>query len=614
MDRGIAEKHAEDAARAQRRREAARAASEVERWHARKHSKRCSSKTPPIEMDEDACTVVEDEPLVAHQPSAAEDFNHMVLDIATEHLADDAEEPHVRAGSQATDSARGSILDHISCKQPRRRRMRQLSLFCQQGRKNDRLKRLILARRDEFELLPEEERTSLRAAFEEHDRDGSGSLDPTELVGCLADLGIAAASDVEARELLRVCHEVAVIGDVDFLNFALDLVPRAQARLRELQREPLLQEFRFYDTDGSSYLDDGECQQILHRLCTCNLDSKGLAEMQGVFDRAVATAVDDQGHIDFEGFQDLIGVARIHQRRVAAARQAAVVAAHGLTAEDVRRHADDMVVLHESFERALDGGTELPQEEVMNLLIEYGLLPHALGMGVATQVFSAVDSNGDGRIAFREFLCLVDRMKRQHRENEACRLATTFERLDKNRDARLDMHEISAMLAEVGLLPRCRHDQIELRRLLAEIDTDGSGDLCFEEFLSLAQRLRGRWALQAPRRQRVAAERFGLAEKRVAELRVLFWKTDVLDRGVLDLAQLRSALNALRKPMCPEQLRSLYASASARGGGDHLVVLAQCDSAGNAGEGADRGCDFEHFLFFCSSSCVDGVTEVPLLS
>merc|ERR1719210_1673349 len=116
-----------------------------------------------------------------------------------------------------------SLLQRIHLKHSRKERMRNLGHWSKQSRKQERMGQLLSARRKEFEQRPEKERKELQEAFEKHDINHSGSLDPKELLDCLADFGLKWKTLVEQKELQTICNEVVVLGDVDFLNFCFEL-------------------------------------------------------------------------------------------------------------------------------------------------------------------------------------------------------------------------------------------------------------------------------------------------------------------------------------------------------------------------------------------------------
>lgn len=245
-----------------------------------------------------------------------------------------------------------------------------------------------------------------------------------------------------------------------------------------------------------------------------------------------------------------------------------------------------MVSLHEAFQRADDSGDgQLEWEEIRVLLIEYDLLPHRKGMlDQVIKMYHGHDSDQDGKITFREYLRFVEalRMDRVGRGEFAFR--EMFASVDKNHNASLDIAEVSLLLVELGVQPYSRDDQLEIRNLIDEVDTDGTGDLCYEEFVAFVKRVRERLAVAARRRRRLVAAKLGFGERYLAELRELFWTLDVEDSGSLTLEQLRRALEMLRVSIDPAEL--------------HAAVAKSCQRPQCSGKSCQVSLDFDMFLYF----------------
>jgi len=518
-----------------------------------------------------------------------------------------AEVPHreeqqeaCRAPSSVSDDSKssnnGKLLDKISFKNTRQSRLRNLSSFCKNGRKQSRLQQLLNARRREFELKPEQERSQLRDAFALQDKDDSGSLNPEELLQSLVNLGLKPITEVEKKEILRCCHEASILGDVDFMNFVFKLVPEVRQRLRELRQGPLLKEFTMYDKDSSGSLDEDECTEILEKLCSANLDADGLAEMEKAFADIIAevTSGSAGGNVDFEAFQDLVARAREHHQRIIGIRVSDLYREHHLDAEDVRHHSDELVLLHDSFRRADKGGDKLlDQDELGSLLIEYGLMPHEghqESLERLAKRFAEADADGDSMITFREALHLLRLLRTDRLDREQLHLRKMFRRLDKDGSGSLDVTEVSALFAELGIQPKSRDDQLEIKRLLDEVDEDDSGDFSFDEFAFIVQRVQERLAISERRKQRLMAVKLALADQQVDELRHVFFILDTEDMGVLAVEKLRRALEILRVPMSTDDLQDLIDSVDE--GGTGLV-------------------DFESFLRFFRAVVPQGSSAKP---
>merc|ERR1712151_676034 len=152
------------------------------------------------------------------------------------------------------------------------------------------------------------------------------------------------------------------------------------------------------------------------------------------------------------------------------------------------------------------------------------------------------------------FLTLVRHLRSRKLEQEKHSLEQVFARLDKNKSSRLDITEVSALFPEIGVKLTSHDDQWEMKCLLNEVDTDKSGDLNFDEFAVLVQRIRERLDAGARRRQRLTSGKLGLSESDVCELRRVFLMYDTARIDLLAPDKLRQALEVLQMPIRQEEL------------------------------------------------------------
>jgi Ca2+-binding EF-hand superfamily protein len=500
----------------------------------------------------------------------------------------------------------------LSLKSTRLARLQSLSTFCEQGRKEERrqqriAERLVEDKQKRFASMPEQEQENLRMAFEKYRACSSGSEEYGEsfaLCEALGELGICAKSQMEQRELERLCHEICgepggdsgepgLGSGLDFFGFCFDLLPRVRKRFCELHQGSLLHEFNCYDKDRSGHLDDEECRQLLETFCTGNLDVGGLREMQVVFGSLMeqeASRSTSRGKVDFNVFQHLVGRAREHHQRIIRASISVIKRNHLLDDGDMQQHWDEVVLLHEGFLNADgNGDRELEWDETVTALIEHGLFPHDVAARVQVlRIFKQVDANLDGHIGFREYLQLVRSVRRAQMQREEQSLREMFQRLDKDQSSRLDITEISTLLGELGIQPRCHEDQWEIRRLLDDIDSDRSGDFSFEKFAALIQRLQGRLASAVRRRQQLLAFKLGLDGRQLTELRILFFDLDREARGFLTASEQREAIHRLQANSDSNTENSWLCQ------NEHLAkVAAEIDAASATGVGR---VDFQGFL------------------
>jgi Ca2+-binding EF-hand superfamily protein len=93
----------------------------------------------------------------------------------------------------------------------------------------------------------------------------------------------------------------------------------------------------------------------------------------------------------------------------------------------------------------------------------------------------AVDLNGDGVIDFEEFIGLMRlRMDERQRDPEED-LRDAFNMFDADRSGYIDREEVRALMKK---LAQTLTDE-EIDAIMEEVDTDGDGEISFEEFRAM---------------------------------------------------------------------------------------------------------------------------------
>jgi len=499
--------------------------------------------------------------LAAQMPSSqlqpgAEDLSEDTASVEHQPTTDSLESE----GSQNAQT-RGSILGKLTLKTSRRNRLRSISSYCKEVRQQERLQRLVEIRWREFYSRPEHEKEELQQAFSKYgtNQNENGDVDIEDVMESLADLGLEPTTDVEKKELERVCQEVALLGDMDFFNFVFELVPQVRERLRELRRSSLVQQFTMYDQDRNGFLDQQECKEIFERICMGNLDPDGLAEMQAAFAETFADLANDDDQLDFDGFEALVERTREHYQRIVGIRIADICRKEALEALEKQSHKDELVLLYDSFKAAdsdHDGLMEFDQ--LSTPLFEYNLRqidPESIDK--LSALFDKTDLNGDDRINFKQFLRLIRRLRKDKLELQEPHLRQTFARFDKDSSGTLDAGEIGLLLTDLGIEMNCRDDQMETRQLMKEMDKDGSGDFDFEEFTVLVQEVQERLNRAARRRQRLIARAVGFDELRFRALMGAFASLDMKDTGIVTFEQLQAFISYQARTSLGIELQSL---------------------------------------------------------
>lgn len=120
------------------------------------------------------------------------------------------------------------------------------------------------------------------------------------------------------------------------------------------------------------------------------------------------------------------------------------------------------------------------------------------------------------------------------------------------------MQEAAKVLADMGLAPRTREEQACVKRLIADMDTDGSAQLEFAEFDLLYQRVSERLRIYSMNREDSVARRFGFSETDVSEMRWAFNEFDEDGSNALSMEEVRRVLRLLRVRVNAQRFRNVF--------------------------------------------------------
>jgi calmodulin len=91
-----------------------------------------------------------------------------------------------------------------------------------------------------------------------------------------------------------------------------------------------------------------------------------------------------------------------------------------------------------------------------------------------------IDTDGNGTVDFEEFAAVMaDKVDDEHTNEELRELRSAFELFDADGSGRLDCGELQRALKILGVDLSTE----ETAFLMAQIDSDGDGDITFEEFM-----------------------------------------------------------------------------------------------------------------------------------
>eukprot|EP00933_Yihiella_yeosuensis_P032758 TRINITY_DN26398_c0_g1_i1.p1 TRINITY_DN26398_c0_g1~~TRINITY_DN26398_c0_g1_i1.p1 ORF type:complete len:323 (+),score=81.16 TRINITY_DN26398_c0_g1_i1:219-1187(+) len=165
---------------------------------------------------------------------------------------------------------------------------------------------------------------------------------------------------------------------------------------------------------------------------------------------------------------------------------------------------------------------------------------------------------------FHEFLHLMKEVRTRQQEADNESLRTMFDYYDADKSGEVSSKEMGRLFQDLGLQPRSRQEQLEIKKIFDEVDDDGSRSFGFSEFCALVQRSRER----LERLFRVDEEKYaislGIPMARVRELRKVFkehkCQTNVAGRapGVICVPELRKIMNHFQRWYSSDEIHQLF--------------------------------------------------------
>jgi len=185
-------------------------------------------------------------------------------------------------------------------------------------------------------------------------------------------------------------------------------------------------------------------------------------------------------------------------------------------------------------------------------------------------LLSTHDADGNGAIDFGEFLGMMEDVRAAWRRRLEPELKNLFKKYDKDDGGSLSFSEVATMIGEMGLNPRTREDQDEIKQLLDNVDADGSGELDFPEFMDLLQRIEEKLKSLQRLRDLKAGEELGFTHKQVCELRGIFFKLDVNGDESISSHEIQMLAMLMRKRIRQERLMEVFREVDGEDGNGSL--------------------------------------------
>lgn len=321
------------------------------------------------------------------------------------------------------------------------------------------------------------------------------------------------------------------VQEIDSFGFevCLHLVILLREALDGLLQQDLAKYFVEADADDSNYLDAREANEALRMFGLWPADEKGrkcVDEAMKQIDR------DGSGTIDLEEFLTMACTVResiaFMRRREERDRQRQLNLPEDVF-ESVRA---DLTELESAFDRygATDG--VLYGGELRVVLSNMGIMARNSAERQEFQQEFQLLYDCDWKLDRSGFLKLVHLTRKRKQAEERQDLARLFRHYDSSGDGELDWKEIAKVVKVLGIEPRDRQEQLEIRQLIEDADEDNSQTVDFEEFCALNDSIRAILKATEAAKQWHLARNLGMDRQQLHDVRWIFDSMSVGTDGV----------------------------------------------------------------------------------
>lgn len=401
----------------------------------------------------------------------------------------------------------------------------------------------------------EEERESvvLRSAFSKHDEDNSDSLDQSELLQALVDLGLSWHTKTERIEVRNVLWDMDKL-QIDFAEFASSVVPKVRKTLHELRKPRLLELFHEVD-DRRGLLSIEEAVGIARRVGIFVNDEVCFNTMYAYEQEAqrdISSVSQSKRVLDEDGFVQFMCLLQERVERYNLEQASRIATEFNLTAEEQQAVKHELVDFHKMFYewdpcsgRFGSPSGVLSEEQVVTVIRESGYMPKVRPVQVVQLVIQRVKSPS-GTLRFKQFLQVMTRLKELDQERLRKVFSLQADSTFGNPGGVVPVSALGRLLRDCGIQAMTTDDKAEVRRRVEDCDDEGSGLLTACKFVELAQRVASQLRAMQRERERLYVLAAGWTEQHFNEFRAAFQVFDEDMSGVLEHDELLKAVDLLK--------------------------------------------------------------------
>eukprot|EP00927_Polykrikos_kofoidii_P025612 TRINITY_DN22982_c0_g1_i1.p1 TRINITY_DN22982_c0_g1~~TRINITY_DN22982_c0_g1_i1.p1 ORF type:complete len:868 (-),score=182.50 TRINITY_DN22982_c0_g1_i1:165-2768(-) len=431
--------------------------------------------------------------------------------------------------------------------------------------------------RRQLDTLPEAEALQMKEVFDRFDLNNSERLEGSEIVQALRELGLQGTTTAEKRDITKLWQEAAkeaaedarkggskrpvIVShqrdetfSIDFLTFALKVVPCVRQAMTQFRATETMRHFHSCDKDRKGKIPMASCLEV----------SRTMGMDQRIMEQEFLSRFSSTDSCTLEEFQGMVIRCREQLLRIVNKRERDLQDQMNIDEKTFQECRQDIVNLYDIFVRHAEEDGNLPRDRVMPVLREFGLQPKSFEEREALHsIFKPVedeeeDDLGCDTFSFMDFLELAQALRSYHMEKNAPEQLAMFERYDRDRSGQLSVPEISHLLVDVGCAPLRRKEQEELAQLIQIVDADGNGSIDFQEFQVLSQRIDEKLRSMRYGEEIEHAMTLGFTESQLRDLRWVFDSLDADGSEKLSAVEVRIGLGQMDMKVSQHSFESAF--------------------------------------------------------
>jgi len=395
-------------------------------------------------------------------------------------------------------------------------------------------------------------------AFHRYDMDEGGFVDPDKARDALADVGLEARNREEKQGLAEIIKDCDISGDghLAFFEF-LVLQKEVRLRMKGIRQKLVTDLF----ANGRPVLQEkvAVTDLLVHVRGYAELSPHTPEELATFHAIAAEHDADADGKVTLAEFQEMAEDVRERFSTIRREAERAIEKEYNIAPALFQEVRSDLRLYHEIFKRYDHNETDtLPAKSLLMFFMDIGLIlpkpPNSYDYKDAALRSMVATAHADypSGIGLNDLLALILSMRSQCKLLSQESLRQKFLACDKDKSGDVTMREMYTCLEELDMLPHSREEQLLIRRVLEDLDYEGSGSFQFPDFQDFFQRLVEQNQQVDRERVRLAAVGIGFTDQQFQVMLGAYYRMEHDDKGRITRLAVAQYLSKMAREPLPK--------------------------------------------------------------